>query len=103
MDYGTLGARGLQVAENGDLIAECAFVLAQFDPATVECKHLYDPEAFANSISYTTLQDTLAMTDGDLVTFYDLTWIKKRSKCSGKCRGRATSANCATSSSGSWS
>lgn len=73
MDYGTLGARGLQVAENGDLIAECACVLAQFDPATGECKHLYDPEAFANSISYTTLQDTLAMTDGDLVTFYDLT------------------------------
>lgn len=73
MDYGTLGARGLQVAENGDLIAECAFVLAQFDPATGECKHLYDPEAFANSISYTTLQDTLAMTDGDIVTFYDLT------------------------------
>lgn len=73
MDYGTLGARGLQVAENGDLIADCAFVLAQFDPATGECKHLYDPEAFANSISYTTLQNTLAMTDGDLVTFYDLT------------------------------
>lgn len=73
MDYGTIGARGLQVADNGDLIADCAFSLAQFDPATGECKHLYNPETFANSISYTTLGDTLAMTDGDLVVFYDLT------------------------------
>lgn len=72
MDYGTIGARGLQVADNGDLIADCAFSLAQFDPVTGECRHIYRPETFANSISYVTVGNTLAMTDGGLITFYDL-------------------------------
>lgn len=72
-DQSGAGAVGLQVAENGDLLLNLYFSIAQVDPETGAVKNRYLEDSFSQNFSYISFGNTLAVSEGGPeIDLYDL-------------------------------
>ncbi|MEY8359628.1 extracellular solute-binding protein [Anaerotruncus colihominis] len=72
-DKSGAGPIGLQVAENGDLLINCYFSIAQVDSETGAVKNRYLEDHFSQNFSYISFKNTLAVSEGGPeIDLYDL-------------------------------
>lgn len=77
-DSSGANAQGMKIAPNGDFLFDCTFSLIQTDSKTGEVKTIYEPKNVQELEGYAVYDDTLALSDGNIINLYSLETGKKQ-------------------------
>lgn len=77
-DISGADAQGMKIAPNGDFLFDCTFSLIQTDSKTGEVKTIYEPKNVQELEGYAVYDDTLALSDGNIINLYSLETGKKQ-------------------------